>query len=93
MKITIPKLRKSIRKLILEAWSSTSMPGWEQDLEDRAEMLGLERSDALLQGGFSTEDVNCPITEISFEEITTVVVASAVSNGWDLSRDASYYPT
>ena len=53
MKTTIPKLRKAIRKVILEAWSS--MPGWEQDLEDRAEMLGLERSDALLGAAMELE--------------------------------------
>ena len=53
MKTTIPKLRKAIRKVILEAWSS--MPGWEQDLEDRAEMLGLERSDALMGAAMELE--------------------------------------
>ena len=31
------------------------MPGWEQDLEDRAEMLGLERSDALLGAALEME--------------------------------------
>ena len=53
MKTTISNLRKTIRKVIKEAWSS--QPGWEQDLEDRADMLGLERSDALLGAAMELE--------------------------------------
>jgi len=53
MKITERQLRKTIRRVIKEAWSS--MPGWEQDLEDRADMLDLERSDALLGAAMELE--------------------------------------
>ena len=53
MKISKRQLRKTIRRVIKEAWSS--MPTWEQDLEDRAEVLGLERSDALLGAALELE--------------------------------------
>jgi hypothetical protein len=62
MKITKRQLKRIIREeysrlkrrgLIKEAWSS--MPGWEQDLEDRADMLNLERSDALMGAALEIE--------------------------------------
>ena len=36
---------------------------------------------------FTTNDVNCPIEEISFAETTDI------STGYDLSKPAPYYPT